>query len=95
MKDGHMLNSIVISLDGFGPKDTFSQGLHILLERKPFVIIVSNEDKCELGMLLLKTKQHRVCLLDPILFPENGELCQCKPVFFGNQFQSKCMGEQS
>ena len=93
MKSGHISNSIVISLDGFGPKDNFSQGLQILLERKHFTVIVSSEDKCELGMILLKMKQPRVSLLDPVLFAEeNSDLCQCDLIFFGNQFQSKCMG---
>jgi hypothetical protein len=90
---GHILNSIVMSPDGFS---WLSQGLQILLERKHFIIIVSDEEKCELGMVLLKRKQPRVLLLDPVLFvEESDDLCHCQTSLFGNQFQSKCMGGDS
>lgn len=93
MDSGHILNSIVMSPDGFS---WLSQGLQILLERKHFIIIVSDEEKCELGMVLLKRKQPRVLLLDPVLFvEESDDLCQCQTSLFGNQFQSKCMGGDS
>ncbi|KAJ3359025.1 phosphatidylinositol N-acetylglucosaminyltransferase subunit gpi1, partial [Kappamyces sp. JEL0680] len=62
----------------------------ILLEKKTFTLIVTNDDMCELGMFLIKAKQPRLCLLNAVCVAEleDRQKCTCQPSFFGNNFQA-------
>lgn len=95
---GHVPGSVLILM---GPvldsKEFFSTGLLNLLERKRFSVIVTTDENSEVGMLLLKLKQARMTLVNGETFMDTDvaqlkePLCQCKPQFFGNQWQYKCM----